>query len=472
MTKAITAAKMLIKDYFCSYRTNKSKFVFQMLVYLNFVFLLPILILPREFVVQIYRALISIVSTFMGVSTLHALVFRMSPVLSTLVFLYLFLASDTLKLTDREHFLAIHPVSLFDILLARTIYQTFVLLGIMIAYAFLFYLGTYVAGYSFSPALAYFVLVISMVTFGILVETGKFLNYLKLRWLWLILAFLSILDYFRGNLTVSLVVYFPIISILNCYTNLNVFPALIEFFAVLAVFYAVSNAVNPDLEEVGVARRKEKSEKSFKIISPLRKSLIEFERTVMVYSALMLVAAVLVAFAFGKLIATHLSIYWAKMAYFYAILLVSSVVEGISAQEASFLWFYRVASKERSYVLASVTKGVLVTLSLVLPLAVLVYPVLGFQSLSILALFMLIPPYYTFVATYLCSKTKMKVTKLLNVKKELEDVRFILLIFELPIIIFFSFMLFIIPKLSFIVASAPLLLIPVLERSARSVEIV
>ncbi len=466
MARVLTAIKVLTKDFFCIYRTSVVRFLFQLAFLLNFVFLLPLLMLPKDFVLKLYYAFVRSLS-LMGIHSLHGLVFFASPVLSALLFLYLFYSSDSINLTHREFFLAIHPISLTEILFSRAVFQAIMFLLFLSSYVIIFYIGTYIAGYSFSFVLAYIVLIVTMITFQLLVETGKLANF---KPLWLLLSALSVFDFFRKTLTVSYVVYIPLVSVLNCYTNLNIFPAFAEFFAVAGVFYFVSKRASPDLEVVSVEKRTERTERSLKEITPLSKSLIEFERVFFRYVAVLILASVILVAFFGREIA-GLDGFNARILLLYAIFFLSSLVEGLSAQEASLLWFYRVACREKDYVIASLVKGEIAIVSLMLPVAIVAYPAMGMQSFGILALSTIVPPYYTFVSTYLASKTKMKVTRLLRTKRELEDVRLILMLLELPVIVILSIVVFLLPAFAFAFALVPLLSIPLLERCARSVEV-
>ena len=476
--KALISAKIMIRDELCVYRVSKLKFAFTVMSLLNALFLIfilfPLLALPKNIIVEIYRAVIAHLAKF-GIPSLHALVFKASPLLSAIFFLYIFFSSDRIRLTSKEMFLAIHPVSLADILVSRVIFRSFFYSILFSAYLIVFYAGTYISGYLLSPILAYVILLMTVLSFEMLIEFGNLLNSCSslFRFIWLVLATLSVYDCFKGTLTISYLIYLPVVSILNCYTNMNVLPAFIEFFAIFAVFYAVSNIANPDLEEISASRKVSASREAKRVarITPLTKSLIELERSFLVYMVVASLISLIAVLLFGGEIAARLAPYWARMILFYSLFFAIMFVEGFAAMEASSLWFYRVSCSERSYVISSMTGGVILTAGTILPVAILVYPVIGISSFCMLAAAMLIPPYFTLVTTYLCSKTKMKVTRMLNAKKELGDVRALSFLFELPIMFLYSFAIIFLPVLSAVFVVSPILLLPLIERVARGVEV-
>ncbi len=469
---ALKASKILIKNYFCTYRTNKLRFVFQILMYLNFLAVFPLMFIPKKLLVEMYQETVPVLLRYAGVSSLHSLVYKFSPILAFFMFLYLAMSSDSINLSERELFFAIHPLSLFEILFARIVFQGFILMSLMIIYFAVFYLATYIAGCFLSPILAYIVLITLMLTLGMLIEAGKLL---RLRWVWIAFSALSVLDYLSKKLTVSLLVYYPLVSILNSYTNLNVFPAFFEFLAVFAFFYFVTNRAKPEFEIVSEKTRKTKDSREVRSvvrITPFRKVLVELERMILKYALIGIIVSTIVAFRFGYIIRAYLNVYWSKMMFLYLIMFSSSIVEAAAAQEASLLWFYRVACNERAYAVSSVLRGTLIVLCIAIPYAILVSPVIGIKSISLVAVSLIIPSYYSLVTTYLSSRTKMKVTRLLHTKRELEDIRFALIMFEILILVLLAAVLFLLPELSVIFLISVVLFIPVIERCARNVEVV
>ena len=73
--KTLISAKIMIKDELCVYRVSKLKFVFTVMSLLNAFFLIfilfPLLALPKNLIVEIYRAVIAHLAKF-GIPSLHA----------------------------------------------------------------------------------------------------------------------------------------------------------------------------------------------------------------------------------------------------------------------------------------------------------------------------------------------------------------------------------------------------------------
>ena len=410
--KFLTVAKVLILNQLKSYRVHKFILVFDaiMITFLFIFVVLALMVLNTPFASEFVRLLYSKITAYVSVGEI---VIKLSAVLSALIYLPALFGRDIYRVTSEHYPILLHPVSFRDFLLGKTIADTFIFAKFNIAMIWIFYALTAIAGNAFSALLAFLVYVIGAIYLELLHTAIKLLK--RFEWfkaLCLVLAVLSVLDFAKGYVTVSLPVYIWIHAIVSCYTNFNgIAPFILALMILIAVLSVLSERLTPEIEPILVLRD-EKTVKSVNISKTITKTFVELKRMRLWITPFFAILAYPVGLMLKSLIPKTLT----GALPFYIMFMLLGIVDHVVLQEASLIWFYRMCNAVKEFAKNVIFKAVAVYLCLLIPCLAFVLAIKPdlIVVAELIFLILLISAIQSVGATLTASKSRFKVTRLLG----------------------------------------------------------
>lgn len=433
--KFLTVAKVLIVNQLKSYRVHKFMLIFDALLILSFLAIILSIItslsFPHagDFVRLVYSEITSYIS-------IRDLIIKISAGLSALFYLSALTGREVYAVTREQYPILIHPVSFRDFIFGRIIAEAFVVAKFNVIWLWIFYGLTFIAGSVFSALLAFFVLIIGFMYLSIITTSISLLKRFELfKALCLILTGLSALDFVRGTVTASAIIYVWIYAVTGCYVDLSrLIPFAFALTISIVVLSVILEYLTPEIEPI-YALRKERDVESVVVDNVLVKTFVELKR--MMFWAVPLLA--IVTYPAGILLRSVIPKTFAEMLPFYIMFILLNTVDRIVLQEAGLLWIYRTCNTVKEFAKNIISKAVVAYLCLLIPALAFVLPI-KFDVVivaELICVILLISSIQSIGAVLIASRSKFKVTKLLSTystQSVAMNIQFLYMVAEMSII--------------------------------------